>query len=244
MSTTIGRDHVVNLVTGNRRPFAVQFDFVVVANHATLGRATIHQVAARTLAVISFEVRVEALMPFIVACPVISVLRRCAYTKKHGEPAPEKRDELALSHANSGIQAHIFNLQTIARRDPAVWANSPGATGLNAGVPSTCFSLMHASSEAGIAWLAAHDLTASPAFLSCHSAMVITAANDFVGEVHDRISVVLEPGQFEPWLSRKAGVEFLKPAANDVLEKWPVSKRVNKIGIDDDATLIDQISLP
>ena len=35
-----------------------------------------------------------------------------------------------------------------------------------------------------------------------------------------------------------------KPAANDVLEKWPVSKRVNKIGIDDDATLIDQISLP
>ena len=45
------RDHVVNLVIGNRHPFAVHFDFVVVANHATLGRATIHQVAARTLAV-------------------------------------------------------------------------------------------------------------------------------------------------------------------------------------------------
>ena len=74
--------------------------------------------------------------------------------------------------------------------------------------------------------------------------MVITAANDFVGEVHDRISVVLEPGQFEPWLSRKAGVEFLKPAANDVLKKWPVSKRGTKIGNDDDATLIDQILLP
>ena len=42
MSTTIGRDHVVNLVIGNRHPFAIHFDFVVVANHATLGRATIH----------------------------------------------------------------------------------------------------------------------------------------------------------------------------------------------------------
>ena len=75
MSTTIGRDHVVNLVTGNPHPFAVHFDLVVVAHHAALGRATIHQVAARALAVISFERRAEALMPFIVACPVISYRR-------------------------------------------------------------------------------------------------------------------------------------------------------------------------
>ena len=95
MSTTIGRDHVVNLVTGNPHPFAVHFDLVVVAHHAALGRATIHQVAARALAVISFERRVEALMPFIVACPVISFLRRCAYTMKRGERTAEQRDELA-----------------------------------------------------------------------------------------------------------------------------------------------------
>jgi hypothetical protein len=31
-----------------------------------------------------------------------------------------------------------------------------------------------------------------------------------------RMPVVLEPGEFEPRLSLKAGVEFLKPAANDV----------------------------
>jgi hypothetical protein len=86
VSTTIGRDHVVNLVIGNRHPFAIHFDFVVVANHATLGRATIHQVAARTLAVISFELRVEALMPFIVTFPVISLLRPCAYTKTESAP--------------------------------------------------------------------------------------------------------------------------------------------------------------
>ena len=95
MSTTIGRDHVVNLVIGNPHPFAVHFDLVVVAYHAALGRATIHQVAARALAVISFERRIEALMPFIVAYPGVPLLRRCAYTKKHGERASEQRDELA-----------------------------------------------------------------------------------------------------------------------------------------------------
>ena len=90
MSAAIGRDHVVNLVIGNRYPFAIHFDFVVVAHHATLGRATIHQVAART-SVISSELRVEALMPFIVAYPIISFLCRCAYTEKHWERAREKR---------------------------------------------------------------------------------------------------------------------------------------------------------
>ena len=94
MSTTIGRDHVVNLVTGNPHPFAVHFDLVVVAHHAALGRATIHQVAARALAVVSFECRVEALMPFIVACPVISFLRRSTYTKKPRERAGMQCNEI------------------------------------------------------------------------------------------------------------------------------------------------------
>jgi hypothetical protein len=48
----------------------------VVANHAALSRPTIHQIAARTLAIISFEFRVEALMPFIMAHPAVSFLRR------------------------------------------------------------------------------------------------------------------------------------------------------------------------
>jgi len=63
VGATIGRDHVVDLVVGNRRPRTVHFNFVVVANPATLGRPTIHQIAARALAIISFEFRVEVLMP-------------------------------------------------------------------------------------------------------------------------------------------------------------------------------------
>src|SRR6516162_3697193 len=86
VSATIGRDHVIDLVVGYRRPNTVHLNFVVIANDATLGRPTIHQIAART-SVVSSELRVEALMQFIVARPVVSLLRHCAYTEEYGQPA-------------------------------------------------------------------------------------------------------------------------------------------------------------
>jgi putative SOS response-associated peptidase YedK len=39
--------------------------------------------------------------------------------------------------------------------------------------------------------------------------------------------VFLMKEQFAPWLSGEAGAEYLKPAPNDYLQRWPVSKRVN-----------------
>jgi putative SOS response-associated peptidase YedK len=82
------------------------------------------------------------------------------------------------------------------------------------------------------------DKQAGETVKSC--AMVITDANEFVAEVHDRMPVILEVDQFEPWLSGSAGLEMLKPAANDVLQRWPVSRRVNSSrASDDDQTLID-----
>src|SRR5215831_19666337 len=99
VSATIGRDHVIDLVVGYRRPNTVHFNFVVIANDATLSRPTIHQIAAQTSVVFS-ELRVEALMPFIVARPVVSFLRHRAYTKKHGDGAAEQRDEpAAITHS-------------------------------------------------------------------------------------------------------------------------------------------------
>ena len=95
MRTAVWRDHMVDLVIWNRRPLAVDFDFVMVADHTALSRATVHEVTAGAFAVVSVQLRVEALMPFIVACPVISFLRRCAYTKKHGERAGWQSDEPA-----------------------------------------------------------------------------------------------------------------------------------------------------
>jgi putative SOS response-associated peptidase YedK len=71
--------------------------------------------------------------------------------------------------------------------------------------------------------------------------MIITEPNKFVAEVHDRMPVILEQKDFEPWL-REGGPLLLRPAANDVLQKWPVSKRVNSSRApDEDATLIEPI---
>jgi putative SOS response-associated peptidase YedK len=66
--------------------------------------------------------------------------------------------------------------------------------------------------------------------------MVVTQANEFVAE-HDRMPVILEADQFEPWLSGRAGLELLKPA-NDVLQCWPVSKHSSRAS-DDDESLIE-----
>lgn len=74
--------------------------------------------------------------------------------------------------------------------------------------------------------------------------MIITEPNKFVAEVHERMPLILRPDQFDDWLSGKAGKETLVPAAEDALQKWPVSKRVNSSRApDDDMTLMEPISL-
>ncbi len=75
-------------------------------------------------------------------------------------------------------------------------------------------------------------------FKSC--TMIVGPANAFVAEVHDRMPVLLQPPQFSPWLRGEAGLEILKPAANEALQRWPVSMRVNSSRTsDEDATLIE-----
>jgi putative SOS response-associated peptidase YedK len=74
--------------------------------------------------------------------------------------------------------------------------------------------------------------------------MIITEPNDFVAEVYDRMPVLLTKDHFAPWLSGEAGTEVLRPAPNDYLQRWPVSKRVNSSKADaDDGTLIERVEL-
>lgn len=73
-------------------------------------------------------------------------------------------------------------------------------------------------------------------------AMIISEPNDFVAEVHDRTPVLLMRDQFEHWLSGNMGVEELKPAPNDYLQRWTASKRVSSSKAEkDDATLIEPV---
>ena len=60
--------------------------------------------------------------------------------------------------------------------------------------------------------------------------MVITEPNKLVAEVHDRMPVILERDQFDIWMRTtdvREAATMLKPAADDVLVRRPVSKRIN-----------------
>lgn len=85
------------------------------------------------------------------------------------------------------------------------------------------------------------DPDSGRAMQSC--TMLITEPNQFVGKIHDRMPVLLEPDQFTPWLSGTAGLEILKPQSEDYLKMHPVSKRVNSSRTtDEDATLIEALT--
>ena len=58
--------------------------------------------------------------------------------------------------------------------------------------------------------------------------------------------VVLEKADFDQWMNGTSdeAAQLMKPAADDVLQKWPVSKRINSSRTPkDDRTLIDKVEL-
>jgi putative SOS response-associated peptidase YedK len=72
--------------------------------------------------------------------------------------------------------------------------------------------------------------------------IIVTEANPFMSEIHDRMPVFLPPDRLEAWLSGEAGTEVLQPAAPGTLQAWPVSRRVNSSRTPgDDPTLIEPI---
>jgi putative SOS response-associated peptidase YedK len=60
-------------------------------------------------------------------------------------------------------------------------------------------------------------------------AIIVTAANDTVAPIHDRMPVILERADWPGWLGEMDAdpAMLLRPAADDVLRVWPVSRAVN-----------------
>ncbi len=73
--------------------------------------------------------------------------------------------------------------------------------------------------------------------------MIITEANSFISAIHERMPVLLNEEGADVWLSGKAGTELLKPAPDDALRMWPVSRRVSKPGNGDDPTWIEPVAI-
>ena len=73
--------------------------------------------------------------------------------------------------------------------------------------------------------------------------IIVTDANALTRPIHDRMPVLLDIADIGPWLNGSGGTELLRPAADDRLRMWPVSRRVNKTGSgDDDPTFVDEVA--
>ncbi len=88
------------------------------------------------------------------------------------------------------------------------------------------------------------DQWADPAtgetILSC--TVIVSGASDWMAPYHDRMPVLIGEGEVEAWLRGEAGAEVLRPAAEALLQEWPVSQRVSRAGAADDPGLIEPIA--
>lgn len=79
-----------------------------------------------------------------------------------------------------------------------------------------------------------------------HSFTLITQPpNTLLADIHDRMPAILQPEQEAKWidpkLSAKEALAMIQPYPDDELQAYPVSKRVNKVQINE-ASLIEEVS--
>ena len=73
--------------------------------------------------------------------------------------------------------------------------------------------------------------------------IIVSGASAWMAPYHDRMPVLLTPDLFDAWLKGTAGIDVLKPAAEEALRERIVSARVNRTGVDDDdPRLIDPVA--
>lgn len=76
--------------------------------------------------------------------------------------------------------------------------------------------------------------------------IITTDANDLMRPIHDRMPVILDPDRWNAWLSpREKHTDKLLPMIrsheSDSMQAWPVSRDLNRVGLRDDAGLLDWI---
>ena len=81
------------------------------------------------------------------------------------------------------------------------------------------------------------DPVSQDTLFSC--SIIVTSANRFMRTFHDRMPVLLHGDDVRTWIFQGGGVDdLLRPAPEDLLQQWPVSRRVNAAARTDDAELI------
>ena len=75
-------------------------------------------------------------------------------------------------------------------------------------------------------------------------AVVTTEANAPMRAVHDRMPVILAPGDWAEWLESDDPAALMRPAPDDLLRFWPVSKAVNSPRNTGPELLVEHASAP
>jgi putative SOS response-associated peptidase YedK len=74
-------------------------------------------------------------------------------------------------------------------------------------------------------------------------AVITTDANELVAEIHDRMPLILAPGDYARWLSDEPDPhELVRPFLAGSMRMWPISTRVNKPE-NDDPSIVEPIEL-
>lgn len=73
--------------------------------------------------------------------------------------------------------------------------------------------------------------------------IITTDANALMQPIHDRMPVILNPEQWETWLSQNEHhpdnlLPMICPHDSEPMQAWQVSREVNRVGLRDDAGLI------
>jgi len=76
--------------------------------------------------------------------------------------------------------------------------------------------------------------------------IITTSANSLMEPIHDRMPLILDPGQWESWLSpqtkyKNTLLQMIRPHDSESMQAWPVSRELNRVGLRDDAGLIEQV---
>lgn len=76
--------------------------------------------------------------------------------------------------------------------------------------------------------------------------IITTTANSLMEPIHDRMPVLLDPDQWKTWLSPQINqpdkiLLLIHPHDSNSMQAWPVTRELNRVGLRDDAGLIDPI---
>jgi hypothetical protein len=74
-------------------------------------------------------------------------------------------------------------------------------------------------------------------------AIITTDANELVADIHDRMPVILAPGDYARWLGEEPDPhDLMRPFPAALMRMWPISTQVNKPE-NDDPSILEPIEL-